>query len=272
MSDSTTQPSHGPKQLDPSDWRREWLGRWPALAFVLPLGVFLAVTSLEPTPQRPGGETIGLAIPYEWYPWLYGGKLILTAAAVWFVWPAYRGFSFRLSRRGFTALGWGLLGAAVWVGLAEWDLEARYLQPWLAKVGLDWIIASGQRTAFDPFAQISGPAVWAWAFLVVRFAGLVLLVPLVEEFFLRAFAMRFVIQSDWWQVPFGTLTPLAALVGTLIPVLMHPAELLAAAVWFSLITVLMARTRNIWDCILAHAATNLAMGVYAVAWGRWGLL
>ncbi len=28
---------------------------------------------------------------------------------------------------------------------------------------------------------------------------------------------------------------------------MHPAELLAAAVWFTLITWLMFKTKNIWD-------------------------
>jgi CAAX prenyl protease-like protein len=95
-------------------------------------------------------------------------------------------------------------------------------------------------------------------------------VPIIEEFFLRGFLMRFVVTHDWWNVSFGRITPLAVLVGTLFPVLTHP-EKLAALVWFSLITVLMVRTRNIWDCVAAHAITNLLLGLYVVGFGRWHL-
>jgi len=252
--------------------RREWLERWPWMAFVLPLGVFLVLTSLEPTAERPGAEMLGLAIRYAWYPLLYALKLAATAAAVWFVWPGYREFPLRLTFYGLTPLVVGLLGAAVWVGLVEWRLESTWIEPGLGRLGLGWIIACGERSAFNPFDQLADRPVWAWTFLVVRFAGLVVLVPVIEEFFVRAFAMRFVMQSDWWNVPFGRINALAAVVGTLLPVLMHPAELLAAAVWFSLITVLMVWTRNIWDCITAHAVTNLAMGLYAVGFDRWHLL
>ena len=47
--------------------------------------------------------------------------------------------------------------------------------------------------------------------------GLAVVVPVIEEFFLRGFVMRFVIDADWWKVPFGTLTPAAVAVGTLLP-------------------------------------------------------
>jgi uncharacterized protein len=61
---------------------------------------------------------------------------------------------------------------------------------------------------------------------------------------------------------------LPPVVGTALPMLSHP-ELLAAAVWFSMITWLMVRTRNIWDCVTAHAITNLILGVYVVVSGDW---
>jgi uncharacterized protein len=56
--------------------------------------------------------------------------------------------------------------------------------------------------------------------------------------------------------------------------LMHPAELLAAAVWFTLVTWLMLRTKNIWDCVVAHAVTNFLLGVYVVFMGgdAWRLM
>jgi len=85
-------------------------------------------------------------------------------------------------------------------------------------------------------------------------------VPLVEEFFLRAFLMRFVVARHWWEVPLGKVDALGIIVGTVVPMLMHPSELLAAAVWFSLVTWLMLRTQNIWDCVAAHAITNVILG------------
>ena len=51
--------------------------------------------------------------------------------------------------------------------------------------------------------------------------------------------------------------------------LMHPGELFAAAVWFSMVTWLMLRTRNIWDCVAAHAVTNGLLGAYVITTGEW---
>ena len=35
-----------------------------------------------------------------------------------------------------------------------------------------------------------------------------------------------------------------------------------------MITWLMLRTRNIWDCVAAHAITNLILGIYVVVVGH----
>ncbi len=85
--------------------------------------------------------------------------------------------------------------------------------------------------------------------------------------------MRWVIQPEWWEVPFGKLTGLAVLVGVGVPVLYHcvPTETLAAVAWAALVTWLMAKTRNIWDCVAAHAVTNLLLGIYVLARGEWWL-
>ena len=53
---------------------------------------------------------------------------------------------------------------------------------------------------------------------------------------------------------------------------MHPGELAAAFVWFSMITGLMVTTRNIWDCVAAHATTNLLLGIYVVSFNQWQLM
>ena len=64
---------------------------------------------------------------------------------------------------------------------------------------------------------------------------------------------------------------LAIVVATGVPMLMHPGELFAAAVWFSMVTWLMLRTKNIWDCVAAHAVTNLLLGIYVMTTGHWEL-
>jgi membrane protease YdiL (CAAX protease family) len=46
---------------------------------------------------------------------------------------------------------------------------------------------------------------------------------------------------------------------------------LAAIVWFSMVTWLYTRTHSIWDCVLAHATTNLLLGLYIVNTGAWEL-
>jgi len=154
----------------------------------------------------------------------------------------------------------GVLGIFVWVGLCKLGLEAGLLAP----LGLGGFIESGARSAFNPFEQLPGHPGWAWGFLSIRFVGLVVVVPLVEEFFLRGFLTRVVMAERWWEVPFGAITRTAVLVGVLYPVLSHPGEVFAAVAWFSLVTWLMVRTRNIWDCVVAHAVTNLLLGVYVV--------
>jgi len=34
----------------------------------------------------------------------------------------------------------------------------------------------------------------------------------------------------------------------------------------------MIRTRNLWDCVVAHAVTNLLLGLYVVHSGQWHLV
>jgi hypothetical protein len=128
------------------------------------------------------------------------------------------------------------------------------------------------RPAYNPLAQLAATPGWAWAFLAVRFFGLVAVVPVIEEFFLRGFLMPLVVDQEWWKAPFGKVNGLAVAVSIVAPMLWHqPAEFLAAAAWFGMITWLMVRTRNPWDCVLAHAVTNLLLGIYVLCFSQWAL-
>jgi hypothetical protein len=240
--------------------------RW--LVFVLPFLVYVLLGALEPAAQSAGGTARSWSVPYAWYPLLYTGKIALVLLAIALVWPGYRQFPLRLSP---WAIVVGVGGAVVWIGLCYvgWGLES-----WLRGVlPAGWASSFGGRAGYNPSEQLAGRPLWAWAFLGVRFLGLIAVVPLVEEFFLRGFLMRLVIRPEWWEVPFGTLTWPAMLVGVGLPALYHniPVETLSAVAWFSLVTWLMAKTRNIWDCVAAHAVTNLLLGIYVLAGGQWWL-
>jgi uncharacterized protein len=250
-------------------WRTSLLQRHHWLTFLLPFLVYMLVGTLEPTPDKPGGSGVGLTIPYSFYPWLYAIKIVLTVAAVLFVLPGYRAFTLKISP---LAVVIGIVGGPLWIGVCLLNWEHLYILPLLDRIGLGGLIGSGDRPAFNPFEQLAGQTAFIGSFLAVRFFGLVALVPLIEELFLRGFVMRLVVDRDWWDVPFGKANTLAIVLGTAVPMLMHPGELLASLLWFSMVTWLMLRTRNIWDCVAAHALTNLILGVYVVASGTWRLM
>lgn len=247
--------------------RRALLRKHRWITYVLPFAVFLLITALEPAPDAPDDRLLGMAIPYSLYPLIYALKIVATLAAIWFVMPGYRAFPMRVGPLGVLV---GLVGGVAWIVTCRLELETKYLGPLFSSMHLDWIIATGARSMFNPFEEFQSGA--AWGFLAVRFFGLVAVVPLVEEFFLRGFVMRFVMNARWWEIPFGEVTIGAVLAGTLVPMATHPAELVAAAIWFSLVTWLMVKTRSIWDCVVAHATTNLLLGIYVVISGHWQLM
>ena len=219
------------------------------------------VGSLEPTPEAAGGKAVGLAIPYAYYSGVYTAKIALTLAAIAIVWPGYRRFPRKLTLLGISPARWaGRCGS----GCAGLDWEHVYLLPLLNHVGLGWLIGSLPWVGLQSLRATWWPArvgVGLSGRAVLRFGGGRAACRGVLS---GGFVMRFVVDRDWWNVPFGKANRLAIVLGTAVPMLMHPGELLAAAVWFSLITWLMLRTRNIWDCVAAHAITNLILGIYVV--------
>jgi uncharacterized protein len=230
----------------------------PWLPFVLPLAVFMAIGALEPTPPTPGQPAAGW-VAYEHYPLVYTLKIALTAIALVVALPAWRQFPLRRVSRLAVALG--LAGGAVWIVLALGQYEATVL----GALGLDQLLGLGQRSAYNPLEQLADRPVWKYGFLAVRLFGLVVVIALAEELLLRGFLMRWITDPDAWQtLDLGQVRGAGLAVGTLVPMLMHPAELLAAAVWFSAVTWLMLRTRNLWDCIVAHGLTNLTIGLFVL--------
>ena len=281
-----------------------WLGKHPWVTFLLPFIVYMLVGQFEPKPPQAttnDGETAIASsdesedvatlnevadleeveivesegvedssgwfpqLPYRHYPVVYTAKVALTCIAMLIVFPGYRTFPFRVS---WLAVLVGSVGIVLWIGICKLDLE----QEILPSLGLGSFVASGERSAFNPLEQLANNKAWAYGFLAIRLFGLAVVVPIIEEFFLRGFVMRFVMHDNWHQIPFGHVNRTAVIVGTALPMLMHPAELVAAFVWFSMVTWLMVRTRSIWDCVVAHMVTNALLGAYVIWSGDWHLM
>ena len=257
----------------------------------------MAISSLEPKCGALAPDE-GL-ISLDWYPAIYAVKLFLTGACLVFYANAYRRYFLSFSRWGVIA---GVLGAVVWIALAQFSLpgaaggsgsvannspnpgaqtqistgENPQTEETRGETSADgfsawtrWLVPA--RTAFNPFAAKPDSALWAWAFFVVRMAGLVLIVPLMEELFLRGFAFRFICAENWEELPIGTTAPIVWALTVIYPALTHP-EILAGIVWFTGITVLAKKTGSLGDCVVAHAITNAALGFWVLFSGQWALL
>lgn len=227
----------------------------PWFTCLVPMIAFLVIGLFEPKPQG-DGLAGSLGIPFAAYPVVYAIRVAVTAALLAVCWPSIRAWWGRPS-------WWPpLLGVALvvpWVILATLQRD----------IGFATTVA--ERSGFNPLEHF-GSSATCWAFLVVRGLGLVAVVPIIEEVFLRGFFLRFVVDEHFWRVPFGTLSALQAAACVVYAASTHPGEAFAAIGWFAVVSGIAAATRKPVDCILAHAGTNLALGAYVMATGNWWLL
>jgi CAAX prenyl protease-like protein len=107
-------------------------------------------------------------------------------------------------------------------------------------------------------------------FLGFRIAISAIAVPILEELFWRGWLMRWIIDSlDFERVPLGTFGYSAFWLTAILFASEHGSFWdvgLAAGIvynWW------MIRTRNIWDCIIAHAVTNGVLAAYVIGAGQW---
>lgn len=226
---------------------------------VWPFVAFTALGALEPAPSG-GGLAGTLGIPMSAYPAVYALRLAVTIALVAWHWPTTRRW---LGRPAWWPALLGLVLVIPWVVLATLQREAGFA---------NWAGGTGERSAFNPFEAYAGNTTAAWGYLLLRGLGLVVVVPIVEELFLRGFLMRYPENEDFWKVPFGGVSAAAVGACAVYAVASHPAEAVAALCWFGIVTGIAASTRRPIDCILAHAGTNLALGAWVIASGAWWLM
>lgn len=220
---------------------------WP---YVLPMAVFMVLTSLEGT--LPKGTDGG---PHPtWYPIAYAVKLVAVIAMLAIGHVALRDLRPKPDLIGWLlAAGLGLAVLVMWVGL-----ERLPYPKWAA---------AGSRQAFDPYVLSPTPR---GLFLAARFLGLVVVVPVMEELFWRSFVVRWVIDPNFGRVPIGRMTPMAAGISSALFAAAHPEwlpALLTGLAW----AWLLWKSRSLLACVVSHAVTNLGLGLYVLSTGSWEL-
>ena len=123
---------------------------------------------------------------------------------------------------------------------------------------------------FDPTLLESNSATY-WSTILFRFLRLVVVVPLVEEVFWRGFLLRFVIDEHFERVPFGKFNWFSFAVVTVAFTFSHSRpDWPAAFITGALYNVVAYRTQSLASCVLAHAVTNLLLGLWIMQTRQWG--
>ncbi len=113
-------------------------------------------------------------------------------------------------------------------------------------------------------ASLHSPWILAW-----RTVRAVVIVPIVEELFWRAWLMRWLINSDFRRVPLGTYAPFAFWITALLFASEHGPYWDVGLVAGIIYNYWMIRTKSVASCILMHAVTNALLSGYVIAAGQW---
>jgi CAAX prenyl protease-like protein len=134
-------------------------------------------------------------------------------------------------------------------------------------IRMDWSFATqGTTQGFNPsfFENTTVRGLMT----ITRLVGAVLVVPVMEELFWRSFLVRYIIDQEFAKVPIGRFTWPSFLTTAILFGLEH--HLFLAGVMAGIVyNLLLYYTRSIALCIIAHAVTNLALGIYVLATGKW---
>lgn len=222
------------------------LGSWQVddaiLARVVPFALYVLFLVIE--------DAVAAAAPSLDVRWLYPVKIAAVIAALWHYRAHYAELRVACPR-------WPGLAAAIVVGVVVFVLWINLDSGWL-KLG------SGEG-GYDPRTGDGG---LNWALVVMRLVGAALVVPLMEELFWRSFLMRWIQHQRFLQVDPRGVGLTAILVSSVLFGLEH-------SLWFAGIIAGLAyaglyrATGNLWTAIIAHAVTNLVLGLWVLYSGAW---
>jgi CAAX prenyl protease-like protein len=199
---------------------------------------------------------------------IYPVQTLVTLALLVYYWKNY---TFHWSWKwNLTAILFGAAGIGCWLLPTtlhdHWGLTGPTTGP------LKLLGVAARTEGFDP-GIFHHPLAW-WSVVISRFLRAVVVVALIEEIFWRGFLMRFVCdwEGDYWNQPFGRATWKSYFIISGLFMAAHaPVDYAGAFVYGSLTYLLCVWSKSLGACIIMHATANLLMGLYIMAYGKYGL-
>jgi hypothetical protein len=125
----------------------------------------------------------------------------------------------------------------------------------------------GKPSGFDPYHFQNDTL--AYVLIFFRMVGASLVVPAMEELFWRGFLIRWIIHpDDFEKVPLGQFTFTSFAITTALFGIEHH-HWLVGVIAGAIYNGVLYRTKALFPCILAHAVTNLGLGIYVLYTNRW---
>jgi CAAX prenyl protease-like protein len=212
-----------------------------SLPYVLPFVVFITLLAIAPS----------LSFLGSWEPLVR--VLVITAVLVTVSRPV---LDFRV-RSGAATVGLGVGVFLIWI-LPD-VLWPGYRSHFVFQNGI-----TGSLTSSIPENMRMDPLV-----LTLRTVRAVILVPMVEELFWRAWMMRWLISPHFEKVPLGAYSLNSMLITAVLFASEHGPYWDVGLAAGLLYNWWMIRTKSLGDCILAHAVTNGCLSAYLLATGKW---
>jgi uncharacterized protein len=199
---------------------------------------------------------------------VYPIQTLVTAGLLAYYWKY---FTFNWS------LKWSLIGVIFGaVGIGFWLLPTTLYDYWGLTGKTEGLLktlgVAERKEGFNP--GIFEQPVAYWTSLILRFFRAAVIVALVEEIFWRGFLMRFVCdwEGNYWKQPFGRAHWKSFLIVTGLFMFAHaPIDWAGALIYGSLTYLLCVWSKSLGACVIMHAVANLLMGIYAMAYGKYGL-
>lgn len=218
---------------------RRQLHASPAHARVVPYILIVLVTVVQDSFEGP--------VRY----WAYVLKILIGA---WCIWEVRKEVAEARWAFSWEAVVVGVLVCVMWVGLDPYYPKIEFL----FKAGNPW----------NPMKEFGEGSALGIFFVAARTLGSALVVPPIEEAFYRSFLYRWLVRTDFKNLPLGYRHGLSFVVTSLVFGLAH-YQWFAGVLCGMAYQYLVIRKNRLGDAITAHAITNFLLGVWIYWKGDW---
>ncbi|MFN0165557.1 MAG: CAAX prenyl protease-related protein [Bryobacteraceae bacterium] len=221
---------------------RRYVSKHPAVPYVAPFATFILLLGVEG--YLPFGPEVAYPVRFGVVAvvmWLFSRNVITWRA------PQMAG-----------SIAVGVAVFVIWVGPdVVWP---QYREHWLFQNPI-----FGRLKADAP-ASLKSNVV----FLIFRSLGCFALVPMLEEIFWRGWLARWLIDGvDFERIPLGAYTAASFWIGSALFAAEHGPYWEVGLLAGILYNWWMIRTKNLANCIVAHAVTNALLTAYVLVGDKW---